>query len=120
LTTCVEHVVLDRGRVAERWSSYRWESLRLLTPNWLSRLPGFRYTGPDFAPGGRPRAWLPRSISGLPITVPIVERRPGWVAVLLPSINRRVGWLTTAGWTRSRQASVRRRRQAPSASSATA
>jgi lipoprotein-anchoring transpeptidase ErfK/SrfK len=51
------------------------------------------------APGGRPRAWLPRSISGLPVTVPIVERRPGWVAVLLPSINRRVGWLTTAGWT---------------------
>ena len=24
-----------------------WESLRLLTPNWLSRLPGHRYTGPD-------------------------------------------------------------------------
>ena len=38
----VEHVVLERGRVAERW-----DSLRLLTPNWQSRLPGHRYSGPD-------------------------------------------------------------------------
>jgi putative flavoprotein involved in K+ transport len=35
-----EHVVLDRGRIGERWRSERWESLRLLTPNWLNRLPG--------------------------------------------------------------------------------
>ena len=41
----VDHVVLERGRVAERWRSERWESLRLLTPNWQSRLPGFRYEG---------------------------------------------------------------------------
>ena len=33
-------VVLERGRVGERWRSERWESLRLLTPNWLNRLPG--------------------------------------------------------------------------------
>jgi hypothetical protein len=45
-------------------------------------------------PGGTPRAVLPQSISGLPITVPIVERRTGWVAVLLPTINQRIGWLT--------------------------
>ncbi|MFD2854755.1 NAD(P)-binding domain-containing protein [Seohaeicola zhoushanensis] len=25
----------------------RWDSLRLLTPNWQSRLPGFAYGGPD-------------------------------------------------------------------------
>jgi putative flavoprotein involved in K+ transport len=43
----VDHVVLERGRVAERWRSQRWDSLRLLTPNWQSRLPGFRYEGPD-------------------------------------------------------------------------
>ena len=35
-----EHVVLERGRVGERWRSERWESLTLLTPNWLNRLPG--------------------------------------------------------------------------------
>jgi putative flavoprotein involved in K+ transport len=34
------HVVLERGQVGERWRSERWESLRLLTPNWLNRLPG--------------------------------------------------------------------------------
>jgi putative flavoprotein involved in K+ transport len=43
----VEHVVLERGRVAERWRSERWDSLRLLTPRWQSRLPGFGYAGPD-------------------------------------------------------------------------
>jgi len=43
----VGHVVLERGRAAQRWDSYSWESLRLLTPNWLSRLPGHRYTGPE-------------------------------------------------------------------------
>jgi len=43
----IAHVVLERGRVAERWRTERWDSLRLLTPNWLSRLPGFRYEGPD-------------------------------------------------------------------------
>src|SRR5437764_11311494 len=43
----VDHVVLERGRVAERWRSERWDSLRLLTPNWMSRLPGWSYTGPD-------------------------------------------------------------------------
>ncbi len=43
----VDHVVIERGRIAERWRSERWDSLRLLTPNWQSRLPGFRYTGDD-------------------------------------------------------------------------
>jgi putative flavoprotein involved in K+ transport len=33
------HVVLERGRIGERWRS-RWESLRLLTPGWLNRLDG--------------------------------------------------------------------------------
>ena len=43
----IVHVVLERGRVAERWRSERWDSLRLLTPNWQTRLPGFQYSGPD-------------------------------------------------------------------------
>lgn len=41
-----DHVVVDRGHVAESWRSQRWDSLRLLTPRWMSRLPGWRYTGP--------------------------------------------------------------------------
>jgi len=42
-----EHVVVERGRVAERWRTARWESLRLLTPNWMSRLPAWSYSGTD-------------------------------------------------------------------------
>ena len=41
------HVVLERGRVGERWRRERWDSLRLLTPRWQSRLPGFAYDGPE-------------------------------------------------------------------------
>jgi len=43
----VEHVVLERGRIGERWRTERWDTLRLLTPNWQSRLPGWRYQGSD-------------------------------------------------------------------------
>lgn len=43
----IGHLVLERGRVAERWRSERWDSLRLLTPNWMSHLPGRSYEGPD-------------------------------------------------------------------------
>ena len=43
----VEHVVLERGEVANSWRKERWDSLRLLTPNWQSRLPGNTYEGRD-------------------------------------------------------------------------
>lgn len=36
----IDHVVLERGDVGQRWRSERWDSLRLLTPRWQSRLPG--------------------------------------------------------------------------------
>jgi putative flavoprotein involved in K+ transport len=39
--------VLERGEVANSWRRERWDSLRLLTPNWQSRLPGLRYEGRD-------------------------------------------------------------------------
>jgi putative flavoprotein involved in K+ transport len=42
-----DHLIVDRGRVAERWRSERWDSFRLLTPNWQVRLPGHTYAGPD-------------------------------------------------------------------------
>src|ERR1700676_255914 len=41
----LDHVVLERGEVANSWRTERWDSLRLLTPNWQSRLPGFGYEG---------------------------------------------------------------------------
>ncbi|WP_376094206.1 NAD(P)-binding domain-containing protein [Roseomonas sp. CCTCC AB2023176] len=49
-----EHVVLERGRIAERWRSERWDSLHFQFPNWMMRLPGQAYAGPD------PDAFMPR------------------------------------------------------------
>lgn len=43
----VEHVVLERSHVAERWRSERWDSFTLLTPNWAAWLPDWRYDGDD-------------------------------------------------------------------------
>jgi putative flavoprotein involved in K+ transport len=43
----IDHVVLERGEVANSWRTQRWPSLRLLTPNWQTRLPGHHYTGAD-------------------------------------------------------------------------
>jgi putative flavoprotein involved in K+ transport len=43
----IDHVVLDRGEVANSWRTQRWPSLRLLTPNWQTRLPGHDYAGDD-------------------------------------------------------------------------
>ena len=43
----IEHVVLERGEVANAWRHERWDSLRLLTPNWMCRLPGHSYQGDD-------------------------------------------------------------------------
>ena len=49
----VEHVVLERGRVGQRWRT-RWESFCLVTPNWTVRLPGAPYDGDD------PDGYMPR------------------------------------------------------------
>jgi putative flavoprotein involved in K+ transport len=47
LELSIDHVIVERGRVAESWRSQRWDSLRLLTPSWQSRLPGWSYQGSD-------------------------------------------------------------------------
>jgi putative flavoprotein involved in K+ transport len=43
----IDHVVLERGELANSWRTQRWDSLRLLTPNWQTRLPDKHYTGDD-------------------------------------------------------------------------
>src|SRR6476661_3679668 len=43
----IDHVVLERGEVANSWRHERWDSLRLLTPNRQANLPGRPYDGPD-------------------------------------------------------------------------
>ncbi len=43
----IDHVVIERGEVANSWRTERWDSLRLLTPNWQCALPGRTYGGSD-------------------------------------------------------------------------
>src|SRR4029453_17699058 len=51
----IPHLVLERNRIAERWRSERWDSLRFQFPNWSVGLPDFpfRHADPEgFATGG--------------------------------------------------------------------
>jgi putative flavoprotein involved in K+ transport len=43
----IDHVVVERGEVANSWRTQRWDSLRLLTPNFQSRLPGMAWQTDD-------------------------------------------------------------------------
>ena len=43
----IEHTILERGELGQRWRDERWDSLRLLSPNWMARLPHYRYEGDD-------------------------------------------------------------------------
>jgi putative flavoprotein involved in K+ transport len=59
----IDHVLLERGEVANTWKTERWDTLTLLTPNWMSRLPGFGYEGDD-----------PDGFRTLPETIAFIER----------------------------------------------
>jgi len=59
----IDHVILERGEVANSWKTERWDSLRLLTPNWQSRLPGYGYEGSD-----------PDGYRSMPETIAFIER----------------------------------------------
>jgi putative flavoprotein involved in K+ transport len=81
----IEHVVLERGRVGQTWRD-RWDSFRLVTPNWTVQLPGHHYDGPEpdgFMPRDEISAYLERYASrfGAPVRESVdvrsVERRNG-------------------------------------------
>ena len=59
----IDHVVLERGEVAHSWRTQRWPTLRLLTPNWQTRLPGHDYTGDD-PDGFMPAAGVAATLTG--------------------------------------------------------
>ena len=42
-----EHVVLERGDVADTWRTKRWDGFYLNTPKWTQALPGHEYDGPE-------------------------------------------------------------------------
>ena len=41
------HLILERGRIAERWRTERWEGLRFQFPNWSVKLPDFEFQNRD-------------------------------------------------------------------------
>lgn len=43
----IDHIVLERARIGERWRSERWDSLRFQFPNRYVRLPSFPYDGDE-------------------------------------------------------------------------
>ena len=66
----IEHVVLERGVVGESWRSQRWDSFTLVTPNWMTRLPGHLLaagTGADFICRDAVVGMLERFAAGLPV-----------------------------------------------------
>lgn len=65
----INHVVLERGEVANSWRTERWDSLCLLTPNWQSRLPGFGYDGDD-----------PDGYRSMPETIEFLDRYAGVIS----------------------------------------
>jgi putative flavoprotein involved in K+ transport len=71
----VEHVVLERGKVGQRWRT-RWESFCLVTPNWSVRLPGAPYEGDD------PDGYMPRD--------DIVAHLEGWAGRLRAPVHEGV------------------------------
>jgi putative flavoprotein involved in K+ transport len=69
----IDHVVLERGRIGERWRSERWNSLRLLTTSAHSVLPGLQHEGVDperFLPAADFTHYLDRYAAAF--TVPVV------------------------------------------------
>jgi putative flavoprotein involved in K+ transport len=64
----IDHVVLERGEIANSWRHERWDSLRLLTPNWQSRLAGFRYAGDD-----------PDGFMSMPEVIQFISRYAGFI-----------------------------------------
>jgi putative flavoprotein involved in K+ transport len=43
----IDHIILEKNRMAEAWRTQRWDTFCLVTPNWQCQLPGYPYAGPD-------------------------------------------------------------------------
>jgi putative flavoprotein involved in K+ transport len=86
LSECsIDHVVLERGEVANSWKHERWDSLRLLTPNWQARLPGYSYTGKD-----------PDGYMAMPELIDFLEKYAGIISAPI-RLNTTVTSVTTDG-----------------------
>ena len=65
----IDHIVLERGEIGNSWRTERWDSLRLLTPNWQRRLPGLHDDESD-----------PDGFAGLKDVIGLIDRYAGLIA----------------------------------------
>ncbi len=76
-------MVLERGEVANSWRTERWDSLRLLTPNWQTRLPGYGYDGTD------PDGFMSmRDVIGFVSRYAVVTNAPVRTRTMVTSVRR--------------------------------
>src|SRR5262249_4173262 len=73
----IDHVVIERGEIANSWRAERWDSLRLLTPNWQRRLPGFGYEGDD-----------PHGFAAMPEVIGFMQRYARLIAAPVETHSR--------------------------------
>jgi cation diffusion facilitator CzcD-associated flavoprotein CzcO len=104
----VEHIVLERGQIGESWRSARWNSFTLVTPSWMTRLPGYLLASPRSA--ATPNCW-----GGAAATRPCGPRSPGmssWlpdqVRPATTPLRRRAEFPAHAGLTGARDLTGRR------------
>src|SRR5579862_9136499 len=64
----IDHVVLERGEVANTWRTERWDSMRLLTPNVHTRLPGMVDGDAD-----------PDAFMSMPEVVKLIDHYAAWI-----------------------------------------
>lgn len=69
--------------VANSWRHERWDSMRLLTPNWQAGLPGFAYDGDD--PDGYMTA---AEVAGILDRYAAKEDAPVWTGTEVVSLRR--------------------------------
>lgn len=43
----IDHIILEKNKIAHSWRDRRWNSFCLVTPNWQCQLPGYHYSGDD-------------------------------------------------------------------------
>ena len=72
----IEHLVFEACAAAHTWSTQRWDTFCLVTPNWQCKLPGHPYDGPD------PDGFMKKD--------EIIEYMKGFVAKVKPPIREGV------------------------------
>ena len=82
----IDHVVLERDRIAERWRTGRWDSLVANGPAWHDRFPGLEFVGKEddaFIPKDEVAAYFETYVKKLDapvrcgVEVTRVQRWPG-------------------------------------------